>query len=103
MNIEKMIALAIGAVTTSGTLACSPASAGLDSTQLESSWSSSTIAAPSSTIAGSPDSIDETDVSPEQVERHSISWSHVGSRVDVSHRHVTLPDLPSQEAESTSS
>jgi len=69
MNIEKMIALAIGAVTTSGTLACSPASAGLDSTQLESSWSSSTIAAPSSTIAGSPDSIDETDVSPEQVEQ----------------------------------
>lgn len=68
MNIERFTAFAIGGAAVLGVVACSPDSAGLDSTQLESSWSSSTIAASSPTVTGSSDTIDSTMASREQIE-----------------------------------
>lgn len=68
MNIERLTAFVIGGAAVLGVVACSPDSAGLDSTQLESSWSSSTIAASSPTVTGSSDTIDSTMASREQIE-----------------------------------
>lgn len=54
---------------TTGVAACSPQTAGLDSTQLESSWSSSTISVTSPTVIVPSDPMDAIEVSREQVEK----------------------------------
>jgi hypothetical protein len=70
MNIRRLrtAATPICVVVALTAAACSPDSAGLDSMQLESNWSSSTIAVSTQTVVGPADTVDVAEVSREEVE-----------------------------------
>lgn len=68
MNIERHLTASIGGAVLLAVVACSPDSTGLDSTQLESSWTSSTALAMTGTDIIPPETPDTIVASREHVE-----------------------------------